>query len=111
MEDNKKYFLIYFDPTKDRNILKERVAKLGDRVYMDETLYIVKTELTAQEIYARFIVPPFEDANMELFITQLHPEDGQTFGSWGADLWRFLGLYSDEQPAVEETPVEENKEP
>ena len=110
MEENKKFYLIYFDPTKERKPLLERLAKLGDRVFMDDTLYIVKSELSAFEIYERFVAPPFDDGKMELFITQIHPENGNTFGSWGPDFWRFLGLYSDEEPKSEESTEEPEKE-
>lgn len=107
---DKKYYLIYFDPKRDRQTFLDRLAKLGDRVYMDDTLYIVKSEMTALEIYEKFVAPPMDDAQFELFITEINPFNGNTFGCWGPDFWRFLGLYTDEQPKSEEEPTEENKE-
>ena len=107
---DKKYYLIYFDPTRGRRVFLDRLAKLGDRVFMDDTLYIVKSELTALEIYEHFVAPPLDDGKLELFITEINPANGNTFGSWGVDFWRFLGLYSDEPAADNKEPQNKNED-
>ena len=98
---NEKYYIIYFDvPLLKIKPLIDRLAKLGDRVFLNDTLYVVKSSLSALEIYQRFTAPPFDGHNFGLFITEFNPSAGNTFGSWGVDLWRFLGLY--EEPKDEE---------
>jgi len=82
--------------------LNDRIAKLGDRVFMDTGLYLVKSTLVASEITALLTAPPYD--NVEVFVAELHPEEGNTFGLWrSTNLWSFLGLYSDENQQNEET--------
>ena len=109
MEENKKTYLIYIERAKMDKNMADRIAKLGDRVFMDTGLYLVKSEFDAFGIYDHLTAPPFEE--MELFITEINPENGNTYGMWdNSSFWRFLGLYSDEQPKDGGEPSQEEKE-
>ena len=106
MED-KKYFLIYVDPVNETIV--NRISKIGDRVFIDDCLYLVKTSDDVFNIYQKLTAPPFDEANIEIFVTELHPERGEVFGKCSSNVWRFLGLYTDEQQKDEETIKEEEK--
>ena len=108
-----KYYLIYFSPKwgDNKKIFLERIAKLGPRVYIGETMYMVKSSLTGHEIYNIFMSPPIDVADKhELFISDINPLNGNTFGLFTTDFWRFLGLYVDDEPKNEESIENKNKE-
>ena len=108
-----KFYLIYFSPEwgENKQVLLDRLAKLGPRVYLNETMYIVKSSLTGYEIYEKFLAPPIDNADKhELFITDIKPDTGNTFGLFNTDFWRFLGLYIDEKAKSEESTENKNKE-
>lgn len=109
-----KFYLIYFSPDwgEYKHVFLDRIAKLGPRVYVGETIYIVKSSLTAYEIYEKFMAPPIDSVEKpyELFITDINPDAGNTFGLFSPDFWRFLGFYSDEQPEDEQSDENKNKE-
>lgn len=104
--ENKKTYLIYIDRAQMGKSFADRIAKLGDRVFMDTGLYLVKCKDTAEEITALLTAPPYNQT--EVFVAELKPDEGNIFGLWkNLDLWRFLGLYSEEKPKDEETTTEQ----
>ena len=109
-----KFYLIYFSPDwgEYKHVFLDRITKLGPRVYVSDTMYIVKSSLTGYEIYEKFMAPPVDGIGKqhELFITDINPDSGNTFGLFSSDFWRFLGLYSDEQPEDEQSDENKNKE-
>ena len=107
MEEN-KYFLIYVDPVNET--LVNRISKIGDRVFIDDCLYLVKTSDDVFNIYQKLTATPFDEANIEIFVTELHPERGEVFGKCNSNVWRFLGLYSDEKAEDEQSDENKNKE-
>ncbi len=104
-------YLIYFDLAhfnkiegeQIAKIIGDRIVKIGERYELGENLYLVKSDKSAVELYPEIAQPylihgeetPREFEHIALVITQINVENGNTFGVWSAELWRFLGMFND----------------
>lgn len=98
MEDE-KFYVLFYDPSMDSSLLRERVAMLGDRFMLDKTTFIVKTKYSAAEICEIMVQPPA--GQMNLFVAQLHPEEGNIYGLYPVHFWKFMGLYQENKEEKE----------
>lgn len=99
-----KTYIIYLQRSGILKPLIERLGLIGDRVFLDTGLYLVKSDETSVDILGKLAAPPFD--NMEIFVAELKPEDGNIYGAVrNANIWRFLGLLDEpnEENAQEST--------
>ena len=99
-----KTYIVYLQRSGIQKPLIERIGLIGDHVFLDTGLYLVKSEEPAVDIQAKLAAPPYD--NMEIFVAELKPEEGNIYGAVrNANIWRFLGLLDEpnEENAQEST--------
>ena len=84
-----KIMLVIYDPSKENEILKDRIRRLGKSYVFGGNHWLIKTHLSAKEVCKKITENEFE--NMSIFVTQINPTPGD--GYWGMmnkSIWSWL---------------------
>lgn len=82
---NNQVYIIICDPSVDSDILRDRIKNIGPNYSFWDNHWIVKSNLTAKEIYEKISVDEFESTRISIFeITSNY------YGRMISSIWEWL---------------------